>query len=112
VVIEPNPEDGPVLVTIEYRIRPESYDAFTHAVHAMRDVRMRDGAIRWGVFQNAAHPERLTETFVVESWIEYLRQRERMTASDSAIRDRVWSFHQGGSPPAISHMIYAREIAR
>jgi hypothetical protein len=111
VVIEPHPEDGPVLLTIEYRIRPEDYDAFTRAVHAMRDVRMRDGAIRWGIFQNAVHPERLTETFVVESWIEYLRQRERMTASDSAIRDRVWSFHQGGPQPAISYMIYAREIA-
>jgi hypothetical protein len=110
VVIEPQPQDGPVLVTIEYGIRPEDYAEFVKTIHAMRDVRMRDGAFRWGLFQDAARPERLIETFVVESWIEYLRQRERMTAADSAIRDRAWSFNQGGTPPAISHMIYAREI--
>jgi MFS family permease len=109
VAIEPQPQDGPVLVTIEYSIRAEDYAEFIKAIHAMRDVRMRDGAFRWGVYQDTAHPERLIETFVVESWIEYLRQRERMTAADSAIRERAWSFNQGGSTPTISHMIYARE---
>jgi hypothetical protein len=78
----------------------------------MRDVRMRDGAIRWGVFQDAARRNHFVETFVVESWIEYLRQRERLTASDKIVRDRVWSFHQGPSAPKISHMIYARQIDR
>jgi len=109
VAIEPQPQDGPVLVTIEYRIQPEDYADFIKTIHAMRDVRLRDGAFRWGVYQDTARPERLIETFVVESWLEYLRQRERMTAADSAIRDRAWSFNPGGSPPTISHMIYARE---
>jgi MFS family permease len=36
VVIEPHPEAGPVMVTIEYRIRLEDYAPFTHAVHACR----------------------------------------------------------------------------
>lgn len=109
VAIEPRPEDGPVLVSITYCIRESDYDEFTRAIHKMRDVRMRDGAIRWGVFQDTADPTRMVETFVVESWIEYLRQRERLTTSDRMTRDRVLSFHQGGSPPKASHMIYARE---
>jgi MFS family permease len=111
VVIEPHPEDGPVLVTIEYRIRRADYDDFTRAIHHLREVRMRDGAIRWGIYQDTAEPDRMTETFVVESWIEYLRQRERLTAADRLIRDRVGSFHTGASPPITSHMIYARQIA-
>ncbi len=111
VVIEPHPEDGPVLVTIEYRIRHADYDAFIHSIHALRPVRMRDGAIRWGVFRDAVYPDRLVETFVAESWVEFLRQRERMTTSDRAIRDRVWDFHQGDSRPVTSYMIYARETA-
>jgi MFS family permease len=110
VVIEPHPEAGPVMVTIEYRIRLEDYGPFTHAVHRLRDVRLRDGAIRWGIYQDTAQPERLVETFVMESWLEFLRERERMTASDRVIRDRARSFHQGDSEPVISFMIYAREI--
>jgi MFS family permease len=111
VVIEPHPEDGPVLITVEYRIRLTDYSDFTRAIHQLREVRMRDGAIRWGIYQDTAEPERMIETFVVESWIEYLRQRERLTAADRLIRDRVVNFHTGDSLPATSHMIYARQIA-
>jgi len=111
VVIEPQPDDGPVLVTIEYFIHPQDLEEFTRVIHAMREARMRDGAIRWGVFQDVAHPERIVETFVVDSWLEFLRVRERLTASDRAVRGRVRSFHRGDSPPVISYMIYARERA-
>ncbi|HEY7208874.1 MAG TPA: MFS transporter [Bryobacteraceae bacterium] len=110
MVLEPNPEDGPVRVSVQYRVRPEDYEAFTAAIHQLRDVRLRDGAFRWGVFQDVADPSHFDETFLIESWIEYLRQRERFTASDLAIRDKVWSFHQGDEPPQATHMIYAREI--
>jgi MFS family permease len=108
--IEPNPDDGPVRVSIQYHVRPEDYGGFTRAIHELRDVRLRDGAIRWGVFQDVNDPDHMNETFLVESWIEYLRQRERFTASDLQIRDKVWSFHQGEVPPRVSHMIYAKEI--
>lgn len=109
VAIEPNPEDGPVLVSVEYRIRDEDYAAFVHAVHQLRTVRMRDGAIRWGVFRDTAVPDRIVENFVVESWLEFLRERERMTKSDRAILDHARSFHRGEGLPAASFMIYARE---
>jgi hypothetical protein len=110
--LDPKPDDGPVLVTIEYLVREADYDAFTRAIHKLRDVRLRDGSIRWGTYQDAAQPGRFVENFVVESWLEYLRQRERMTASDLLIRDHVRDFHQGEEPPLVSHMIYARPFAR
>jgi MFS family permease len=103
--------EGPVRVSIDYHIDPSDYAAFTKAIHQLRDVRLRDGAIRWGVYQDATDPGHLNETFVTESWLEYLRQRERFTASDLAIRDRVWSFHRGNEPPRISHMFYAKEVS-
>ena len=109
VVIEPHHDDGPVLVTIEYQILPEDYSAFTSAIHKVRDMRMRNGAIRWGVFQDARQPDRFVETFVVDSWIDFLRQRERFSVPDRALRDHAWSFHQGDSPPTVSYMLYARE---
>jgi MFS family permease len=103
--------DGPVRVSIDYHIDPRDYAAFTKAIHQLRDVRLRDGAIRWGVYQDATDPGHLNETFVTESWLEYLRQRERFTASDLATRERVFSFHRGSEPPRISHMFYAKEVS-
>jgi len=111
VVIEPHPDAGPVMVTIEFQVRPEDHAAFTRAIHKVREMRMRNGAIRWGVFQDAQQPERFVETFVVDSWIDFLRQRERFSVPDRALRDHVWSFHQGDSPPAVSYMLYAREAS-
>jgi MFS family permease len=108
-VLEPEPEEGPVLIVIEYRIRLADKNEFTHAMHAARQLRLRDGAIRWGIFQDTAQPERFIETFVMESWLDFLRSRERITAADRVIRDRVRSFHQGEEDPRVSRMIYARE---
>jgi hypothetical protein len=103
--------EGPVRVSIDYHIDPREYAVFTQAVHRLRDVRLRDGAIRWGVYQDASDPGHINETFVTESWLEYLRQRERFTASDRQILERVWSFHRGTEPPRISHMFYAKEVS-
>ncbi|XGV98440.1 MAG: MFS transporter [Leptolyngbya sp. BL-A-14] len=107
VVIELQPEEGPVLVTIEYCIAPEQVNAFMDAIDALRVVRLRDGAVRWGIFHDTADPTRYLETFIVESWLDHLRQYERFTVTDQAIRRRVFDLHQGDRPPEISHMIYA-----
>ena len=47
----------------------------------------------------------------MESWIDYLRSRERTTHADTEIRDRVFALHQGDAPPRVSHQVYAREIS-
>ncbi len=111
VVVEPRSDDGPVLVMIDYRVAPEQHTRFIHAVHKMREVRLRDGAFRWSVFRDTGNPDHFTETFLVDSWIEYLRQRERLTAADRILRDHVWDLLKEGTQPEISHMIYAREPA-
>jgi MFS family permease len=103
--------DGPVRISIDFTIDPADYGAFTKAIYQMRDVRLRDGAIRWGVYQDATDPAHINETFITESWLEYLRQRERFTASDLAIRKRAWSFHRGPEGPRISYMFYAKEVS-
>jgi MFS family permease len=103
--------DGPVRVSIEYFIDAADYGEFTHAIYRLRDVRMRDGAIRWGVYQDASDARRMNETFITESWLEYLRQRERFTASDRRIRDKVLEFHRGKEAPRISYQFYAKEVS-
>jgi hypothetical protein len=106
----PEPEEGPVRISIDYTIPPENYEAFTHAIHQLEGVRLRDGAIRWGIYRDAADPTHLNETFIMESWLDYLRSRERNTAADQAIRERVWALHQGDTTPRITHQVWVEEL--
>ena len=45
---------GPVLVTVEYRIRPRDREAFLEALAKLEHERRRDGAYAWGIFEDAA----------------------------------------------------------
>ena len=98
-----DPDDGPVLVTIEYRLDPERAGEFVAVMHEMELIRRRDGAIEWGVYQDVADPRRWLETFVVESWLEHLRQHQRITVTDRALQALVYKLLDG--EPTISHLI-------
>lgn len=98
---------GPVLVTIEYRIDPNDRAAFLDALFALSDQRRRDGAFEWGVFEDAAEPGKFVETFLIASWVEHLRQHERVTHEGRELQERVQAFHKGQSPPAVAHLIAA-----
>ena len=73
--------EGPVRISVEYRIPLDCYAEFTHRIHELRGVRLRDGAVRWGIYRDADDPTHLNETFIMESWLDYLRSRERVTAA-------------------------------
>ncbi|GAA6618643.1 MFS transporter [Scytonema sp. NUACC26] len=104
---EPCPNDGPVLISIEYCIEPANAEEFVKAVQALRQIRLRDGAIQWGLYQDLSEPTRFVETSIVESWAEHKRQFERVTMQDRAIEERVRAFHVGEAPPKITQMLYA-----
>jgi predicted MFS family arabinose efflux permease len=98
---------GPVLVTVEYHIDPAQRQPFLEALERLGHERRRDGAYRWGVFENAAAPGHMVETFLVESWLEHLRQHERVTNADRVLEDQVWRFQIDGTPPRVTHMVAA-----
>jgi MFS family permease len=106
--INPLPDSGPVLVTVEYTIEPPRIADFVSAMKPVRTLRLRDGAYRWGLFHDPVNPARCLEIFVVESWAEHLRQHERVTLADKQVEDIAYAFHVGDRPPAVSHLIYAR----
>ncbi len=75
-------------------------------------MRLRGGAVRWGIYRDAADATHLNETFIMESWLDFLRSRERMTAADQAIREQVYRLHVGDEPPRITFQIWAGEVAQ
>jgi predicted MFS family arabinose efflux permease len=97
---------GPVLVTVEYSISLQDREAFLLALDKVGSERRRDGAYRWGVYEDTAEQGRFVETFVVASWIEHLRQHERVTNADRLQEDVVRRFHLAGEPK-VTHFIAA-----
>ncbi|HEY8515912.1 MAG TPA: MFS transporter [Candidatus Binatia bacterium] len=98
-------DEGPVLVTIEYQIDPARADEFLRTMQIVRRMRRRGGAARWAVFADAARPGIYMESFLVESWLEHLRQHERMTMTDRDVSERARAFHIGTEPPLVRHLI-------
>jgi len=47
--------------------------------------------------------------FVVESWLEHLRQHERVTADDRVLFEAAARFDRGGKGPRVRHHIAGRQ---
>ena len=97
---------GPVLVTVEYGIDPADREPFLEALARLEHERRRDGAYAWGVFEDTAHPGRMIETFLIESWMEHLRQHERVTQADRVLQEELRRFDRSGNPK-VTHFITA-----
>jgi len=48
---------------------------------------------------------------VMESWLDFLRSRERMTLADQAIREQVNALHRGTESPKITYQVWAGSYA-
>ncbi|HET9646406.1 MAG TPA: MFS transporter, partial [Burkholderiaceae bacterium] len=99
------PDDGPVMVTVEYCVREADAKAFAHVMEESRRSRLQLGALSWGLFRDASQPERYIEYFVDESWVEHLRRFDRVTAADVQLRARRLAFHQGEQPPVVRRYV-------
>ncbi len=98
-------EDGPVLVLVEFQIAPEKTEAFRETMRCMRELRMRNGAHRWRLYQDIKEPQRFVELFRVDSWGEHLRQHERLTVTDLEVQTAALAFHEGPEKPRVHHYL-------
>ena len=99
---------GPVLVTIEYRIIEAERKGFLRALDLLSHERGRDGAYAWGLFEDTAEPGRFVETFLVESWLEHLRQHKRVTNADRVLQQHIHRLLK--SPATTTHLIAAHAL--
>jgi MFS family permease len=80
---------GPVLVVADYRVDPRNRAAFLGAIDELGHARKRDGAYAWGIYEDIADGGRFTETFLIESWLELMHQRERVTNADQMLQNQI-----------------------
>jgi MFS family permease/quinol monooxygenase YgiN len=100
-----DPDAGPIVVSVEYRIAPEDETAFVTLAHELGRTRRRDGARRWSLMQDLGDPGRFIERYQAVTWLDHLRQSERATAADAGVRERMLALHRGGEPPRIRYLL-------
>jgi MFS family permease len=102
---EPLPDDGPVLIQIEYRVDAPNRHAFLRAMRHVGPTRRRNGATSWRVYRDLGDEDRYLERYVIASWAEYVRLRSRMTMADSRLQEQVAQLQRPGVPIRVSRLI-------
>ena len=105
IQVEPQPDDGPVLIQLEYRIEPENRATFLHRIQTLEAIRRRNGASSWRVFRDLGEDGRFVERFIIASWAEYVRLRTRMTIADRKIEAHVESLQRKDTPIRVSRLL-------
>ncbi|RDJ20226.1 MFS transporter [Bosea caraganae] len=105
VAVDIEPRSGPIIVTIEYIIREEDVVPFLNVMAERRRIRRRDGARHWALLRDLTDPQLWIERYDSPTWVEYVRQNQRVTQADAAIGDRVRALHQGAEPPRVHRVI-------
>ncbi|MBL8363436.1 MAG: MFS transporter [Rubrivivax sp.] len=101
------PDEGPVMVTLEYQIDPARAEEFEDVMERTRRARLRQGALSWSLFRDTLDPGRYVEHFVDENWLEHQRRLERFTAFDAELRTRRLALHIGSEPPLLRRYVAA-----
>jgi MFS family permease len=96
---------GPVVVTVEYRIDEGDVLEFLAAMSDRKRIRRRDGARHWSLLRDLAEPELWIERYDSPTWLDYVRQNQRVTEDDAAVWDRIRSLHRGPDKPRVRRMI-------
>lgn len=98
VALVPEPDAGPIVVSVEYEVCADRETDFLSAMESMRRSRLRSGASRWDLYRVGERPELFVEQFQVQTWGEHQRQHDgRLTAEDQAIEDAAFA-HVVGTP--------------
>jgi MFS family permease/quinol monooxygenase YgiN len=103
--IEIDPEDGPVMVTVEYMVHVGQAEEFEAVMQETRRARLRQGALSWSLFRDTAVRGRYIEYFLDETWIEHQRRLERFTEADAGLRARRLAFHLAATPPIVRRYV-------
>lgn len=96
---------GPVIIQIYYQIEESDREKFLKAIYHLGMARKRNGAFKWGIYEDVEFSGSFIEHFMEDSWAAHMRHHDRVTHADKKYQDIVATFHQGESPPKVKHFI-------
>jgi hypothetical protein len=106
LVMNPDPDVGPILVTTSYTVAENLEEAFMEAMQAVRLSRLQTGAVTWELYRGGETAHRFIETYIVPSWGEHLRQHGgRATSADKAIDQKARAL--SNPKPTVKHLFPA-----
>jgi MFS family permease len=105
VAEEPSPDAGPIMVQVEYCVDPLRADDFRTAMAELGQIRRRDGAMQWWLFQDTADPARFVETWLEATWVEHLRTHERVSVAHQEIEQRIRGLTRSDSAINTRHFV-------
>lgn len=105
LAVDIKPRSGPIVVQIEYVIATEDRITFLNAMSERRRIRLRDGARHWVLMRDLSDPQLWIERYHSPTWVEYVRQAQRITQADAEVGERIRALHRGPVPPRVHRMI-------
>jgi MFS family permease len=100
------PEDqGPVLVIIHYTVAADNQAEFLRLVKLLGRHRRRNGAYTWSIFQDTENTDSFIESFEDESWLEHLRQHERVSLAILDLQAKINSILSSDIRPTVTHFV-------
>ena len=104
------PDQGPVLITVEYNIPQENGEEFRQRMIPVKQQRLQNGVLRWGLFVDIEVPTLYREVYLEESWEAHLRQHERVTAHEQEVAEYAYSLHLGPEMPKVRHLLLCDDV--
>jgi MFS family permease len=104
---DPDPQEGPVLVTVRYVVSPEHEAEFLAAMELVRLSRLRTGATSCELYRDGTDPTTFLLVQLFATWEEHLRQHTgRLTGTDQEREERANALVVG--EPVGAHLFPAR----
>jgi MFS family permease len=89
---------GPIVIEIDYRVKPGEARQFYGTMLKMQGARSRNGAFDWSIARDISDLALWTERFHYPTWGDYIRQRSRITHADRELQAAADAFHAPTTP--------------
>jgi len=108
----PSVAEGPVAITVSYRLAPGQADAFLARAAELRRARRRTGASHWHLHHDLEDANHFEELFIVGSWEEHERQHDRLQGRDRQVLDAIDALLAPGEHRTARHATSVRPARR